>query len=101
MKLYKIPAGTDGYKLLPSPLIKIMEKTKTTREIICERGMSNTPGECWLVNDPIIAQNTGNIHGDTIGHEMTRRGYATFVFIGSRGEQHTLFVPFRDVEVIC
>ena len=101
MKMFVVPAGTKGYKIVRNSLVE----TVTTREICAERGCSREPGAHY-VDDPVIAHNQKRIDINatpreypTVGDTMTSKGYSTISFI-SAGKEHILFVPFTAVKVV-
>lgn len=102
MKVFVIPAGTEGYTIKNSTIVK----TKTTRVIEAEHGRSREPG-AYYIDDPIMAHNQKRIKIDappreypTIGDTMTSKGYSTISFISSSKKEHILFVPFQSVRVM-
>lgn len=97
MKLFKIKAGTKGYKIEWPNVVP----TTTTREIVAEQGLSKEPGTFWVTNDPIMQRNGSTPFAPkTIGWEMTDKGYTTIVTHDKNRKEHVLFVPSSEVEVI-
>lgn len=97
MRIYKIKAGTKGYKIVWPHVVP----TTTKREIIAEAGLSKEPGTFWVTNNPIMKHNGSTSHSpNTIGYQMTDKGYTTIVTYDKNHKEHVLFVPFNEVEII-
>jgi hypothetical protein len=93
MKLFKVPAGAQGYLLVDGPVMPELRPWTVRKDMIFDRND--------LVADPITLANGDFIGPKTIGHDLVTKGYSLFTEPGVDGShKYTLAVPFSAVEVL-